>query len=296
MHRIPAWTFAFVVWGVLSLPAASSAGSFKSLSKELSRAAVDAKIKSVAVLPFLPLDDSPSSEGRVIAERLTNGIARRGGVRVVERGLLPSVFDEHHIGRSGAMDKARLARVGAMLQAQAVVVGTFLYDGRKAEIHARLVELETGAVLAARTLRAKARRVPRRAVHLALPGLVPRPTGRARVPASKPAGRDGCADARTRMDSLMRGVIGLKARHWAGEIRAHGLSRKVVEARLGASFPEPTAREIFVGLLRTAVSEAPRPLDPEESRRLTRADSEAFLLRLRCRRALEPEGTPLAAR
>ncbi len=104
----------------------------------------------LAVLEF-PYTSGKGSEGPVVVqERLITALSKAKGVTLIERGQLKKVLGELNLQASGAMDEAAVKQVGKLLGADAVVTGT-LNDikEKRAEVNARVVETETGRILAA---------------------------------------------------------------------------------------------------------------------------------------------------
>lgn len=277
----------------------------KALAKRLARAAEKAGIERVAVLPFSPLDESGPAHGRLLAEELTEHLARRGTPRLVERAMLPAVLGEHRLGASGALAPESLLRLGRMLQAQAVVVGSYVTLGGTVELNARLIELETGVVLASGRARAKGKA-------FAGFGVIPRPEpispvesiaqvlaaqkgydyapGRAAAPeefrdalVSREAAQtpESCVAAEERVNALLRGILGLKARYWARQAGKRGAPPGLLEVP-ARQIPDPELRAEFYALVARAAERKAPPLDPVELKRFIAADREAMLLRLRC--------------
>ena len=310
---------SLVLTATAALPAAAfSFGGFAAIGKSFSRAADRAGADRVAVLPFMPLDGSDSREGRIIAENLTFDIARRGRVSLVERALLNTVMSEHRLGVSGALDRESLARIGKLVQARAVVVGTFITNGNTVEIFARLIDIENGTILAAH--KSESRRSvyptlgrsssssidPMEAImevklfqsgyedeveaaaarSLAPPRPVSPPPVRtyAGLPGLRDSvAHDPCAEVQERINDLEKSVLVLKARYWANQIRTHKLSASQTRDKLSGKMIDPGLRLTFRQTLNDAILYGAPPLNPQEIKRFIGADSEIFVLRLKCR-------------
>ncbi len=302
---------AVLVFAVLLCAAPAEAGSgYAALAKRFARAASRAEVDRIAVLPFAPLDGSDAREGRVIAERLTSAIAGRGDAKVVERDRMTAVLSEHRLGTTGLVDPGSLTRVGRMLQAGAIVTGTFLTLGDRVELHARLIDIESGAILAARRAHfkrrffARGRRLisepeaitpfdaisealefqkgwrPHRRKTAGLPGFSGSPP---ESDLRDAIGGGACANWTARVDRMERSILPLKARYWAGEIRKHDLSLSNTKRIQSEMLSDPNLRRTFTALLDRAVRRRATPLTPGETRRFVRADSAAFILRMTCR-------------
>lgn len=309
-----ALTLIIIIGGVFAVPSADAA-SYRSVARTLARAADRAGVERVAVLPFSPMDGSEAGEGRIVAERLSARIAQRGGVRVVERGRLSDLMSEHLLAKTGAVDPRKAAKLGRLLQARAIVVGTFVSLGNSLELNARLVDLETGEVLAARV--AETERdwfaysddvIPapapmsledavgdalyfQRGERLPAPVAAPRRRTRDResvfaVPGDlrDSVGNGGCAAYAARVNALQESVLDLKARHWAIEMRKKGLDFETTRRRTEGGLTDPNLRARYAERLRDAWIWGAKPLSSGEVKRFVEADSAAFSLRAACER------------
>jgi len=120
------------------------------LADKLSEGVKDRPGIKLAVLEF-PYAGGKASYGPVIIqERLTTQLAQNKKITLIERGLLNKVLGELNLQASGAMDEETVKKLGKMLGADAVVTGT-LNDTKETEteINARVVETETGKIIAA---------------------------------------------------------------------------------------------------------------------------------------------------
>ena len=84
-----------------------------------------------------------------LAEAIGTFIARSGIVQLVERSRLQSVIDEQNLGLSGVLDEESATEVGRLLGAQAVILGSYLLEGDRFQVNARMIDTETGRVLTA---------------------------------------------------------------------------------------------------------------------------------------------------
>ncbi len=103
---------------------------------------------TVAVLEF----SNNGSEGLAslsagIPDMLTTSLAASDGLTVVERLNIRKVVSEMTLGASGLVDPATAARIGKVAGADLVVMGSFLDLGRKLRIDAKVVEVETAAIV-----------------------------------------------------------------------------------------------------------------------------------------------------
>lgn len=256
-----------------TLPGCVWAGNgFKAMAKEFSYQASKRGIQRMAVLPFAPVDGSSHARGRFLSEHLASYIARSGKVNVVERAMMKEIMQEHFLGQTGVLDQRHLAQVGRMLQAQAVVIGFFYSFGNKAEISARLVNIETGAILDAGEAQVKGDWM------LALDGLFPSPSP---ITPEQVMAEERCENAAARVDALEESVLSLKARHWGQQLKKKKISIEQAQAA-GAIVSNPELRGKYYEYLKLA-SVQPQPLSPMEVARFVNADGQAFTLHQKCK-------------
>jgi TolB-like protein len=118
----------------------------KHLLKGLSRA----PSKRIAVLSFPYHNGDESSGSSLVAERLTTLFVESGRAEVVERALLDKAMGEIRLGLTGALDPATGQKLGKTLGVSAIVTGTLIdLEEGMTEVNARLIQTESGAILAA---------------------------------------------------------------------------------------------------------------------------------------------------
>jgi TolB-like protein len=128
----------------------NAAGELSSLADRLAYGLKDSPGIKLAVLAFPYTSEKPSEGPVVIQERLTTLLAGSKNITLIERGLMQKVMEELKLQASGAVDEETVKKLGKMLGADAVVTGTLndLQDGG-CEVNARVVEAESGKILAA---------------------------------------------------------------------------------------------------------------------------------------------------
>lgn len=121
-----------------------------------------------AVMPFSYESGPPEHAAAVrgLGDAFTSALVRTGRLRLLERQRVDALLQEARFGQTGAVDAATAARIGRQLGAQAVVLGSVASlsvreEGRSVhfaektdrwaeiEVEARLVDVESGEVLAA---------------------------------------------------------------------------------------------------------------------------------------------------
>ncbi len=108
----------------------------------------------IAVLPF----ENGGSIGRGVEdyESLRRGIAglligelgQNPRVRLVERAETQRLLDEQSLGAAGRVNSATAARVGQLVGARYMIAGTFIDLYGEFRLYARVIDVETGEILA----------------------------------------------------------------------------------------------------------------------------------------------------
>ncbi|MBI4348419.1 MAG: hypothetical protein HY553_16370 [Elusimicrobia bacterium] len=293
-------------WAAVLVLAAGNVAAepFRTMAKELSRAAERAGIARVAVVPFTSAEAAGEREGWTIAEKLTTQLVRVGRVRTIERSLLGKVMEELKLGRTGLLRSSGLKRAGEVLAVDAIVTGTFVPLGNQATVAARLIEVETGAIIAAVERRAdrewhdplglsgKLAAMPLDPYAFGgpdgepplLPPAVPLSPAELFPPedARDSLSGDRCRDAAERVDRMEASILDLKARYWASELKA-GLKVASLKFNPGSTITDPLLKRRFYEQMKDwyARPSIP-PMNPHEVKRFTEIDSMAFSLYREC--------------
>ena len=122
----------------------------EALAGQLGEGVKDRQDIKLAVLEFAYTSGKVSDGPVIIQERLTTLLAQNKKLTLIERNLLMKVLGELKLQASGTMDSEITRKLGKLLGADAVVTGTLndTKDG-KTEVNARVVEAESGRILAA---------------------------------------------------------------------------------------------------------------------------------------------------
>jgi len=272
------------------LPGFSRAGEpLADLAGRLGAAARRARVARVAVLPFTSRALADGHDSERLADMLTERLVDGGLVRVVERTRLPDVMAERRLNAVGATAAPDAApRLAA---AEAVVAGSFVRTGGKMRASARLVHAETGEILAAAE-----ETFDWDASGDGVGGdgswttTVPAPEFLAEVPPidlnpielKDAPNDDPCAGAAARVDQIAEGILEVKARYWASELRK-GFSPYAVTRNPGSDISDPALKERFYGAMKSWFK---KPFVPELSRpefeRMRRDDARAAEIAGRC--------------
>ncbi|MDD5657588.1 MAG: FlgO family outer membrane protein [Elusimicrobia bacterium] len=273
------------------------AGGYGSLAGAFSRAAARAGIKTVAVLPFEAADFSEAGAGAVVAERLTTRLVKAGRVRTVERKFLERILAEQRLGRTGAVAPETAGNPGRLEGVEGIVTGSYVVRGRRLRVQARLIEVETGVIVAAAQAEVEAA-VPARArsgrpaaagwllpafnsdppvefMEESLPDFL---SADAAAGAADPATQ--CAQAGRAVADMEAGILDLKARAVALRVRK-GLAAAGEAA--GADIPDPELRRrLAEGVAYWSARERIPELTVEETVTYLVVDGKAQALRRKC--------------
>jgi len=163
-HRIRTG-FTLILAGILAACTSTSPPAPPSVPRKPSAETIAATIiaaapklqdRTIAVIEFSELRGTtyvPSAKGRFLAERITTELVKTDQVDVIERAQLEKVRGELKLGASGVVDETTAKSIGKILGVEAIVTGTVTDVGRESVVHARLVRVEDGKILAAEEAR-----------------------------------------------------------------------------------------------------------------------------------------------
>lgn len=107
-----------------------------------------AEVPSAAVFPLEPRGVDSNST-RIIEDALGDGLMRSGKMRLLERSQMKIILQEQGFQQSGTCDGSECAvQVGKVLGVQRGIIGSVGKIGRKWVLNARMIDVETGEVLA----------------------------------------------------------------------------------------------------------------------------------------------------
>ena len=259
------------------------------LAERVGAAARRARVTRVSVLPLTSRSGAAARDGEVLADMLTERLVQEGRVRVVERSRLSDVMAERRLGSlaAGGADAAS-PRLAA---AEAVVTGSFAQMDGKMKASVRLVHAETGEILAAAE-ETMAWGEPADGVHgdgsWSLE--VPAPEFLADVPPivmdpvelRDAPNDDTCADAAARVDRIAAGILDVKARYWAAELRK-GYSPYAVTRNPGSEISDPELKARFYDAMKAWFQKSFVPeLSRSEFEKMRREDARAAEIIGRC--------------
>lgn len=109
---------------------------------------VRAEIPSAAIFE-LESRGVDSNSTRIIEDALGDGIMRTGKMRLLERSQMKTILQEQGFQQSGTCDGSECAvQVGKVLGVQRGIIGSVGKIGRKWVLNARVIDVETGEVMA----------------------------------------------------------------------------------------------------------------------------------------------------
>ncbi|MGA1863527.1 MAG: CHAT domain-containing protein [bacterium] len=86
---------------------------------------------------------------RLLVSGITDHIIENSSAQVVERELLDKMMEELKLGSSKLIDRDIVLSLGKMLAARLILSGRVIYSGPQAQVSMRLIETETGRIVAA---------------------------------------------------------------------------------------------------------------------------------------------------
>ncbi len=196
---------ALMLSACFALPAAAT-DSLDSIAKKVSKAAAAAKIQRVAVLPFVSSNGHFPEDGLVLSERLVSALVERRRLHVVERELLASLMKEQSLAQTGIVGTEGRQAIGRILSVDAVVTGSFISFGRKVRANARLIRIESGDIVFAKTF------------ELPIDWFDPEPSPGASLLGLADNDALSCRQAQLRLETLERSLIDLKTRYWTSQL------------------------------------------------------------------------------
>lgn len=244
-------------------------------------AASQPALRTIAVLPFIPTDGSSPREGWSISVKLTSKLDSRIFVRSISWGVLSQLMDERNLDKKRLSDPAILQEIGRLLEVQGVIAGEFSTEGPTALAHPKMVHVETG----------QTRRAPSMEFARDFPTPLPLPRFAVEPPVidedealemrDSPAD-NLCDGVHDRVDELEKGILDLKARYWALQLR-RGVSMAGLKFNPGSTITDPELKKEFYGRMRAWMQEAIIPeLTPIESKQFAEADEQAIYLARLC--------------
>ncbi|MFA6030557.1 MAG: hypothetical protein WC969_11940 [Elusimicrobiota bacterium] len=294
----------------LFIPAAAcAADGFTPLAKTLARAAAEAGVQRVAVVPFLSLEAALTPKGRLIAQTLSSRMTSPDGPKVVDLTKVDAAILSLGLKDKDLTVAAYLAMLARELDCQALVTGSWAALGREAGLKARLYHVGTGVVLTDQETKVQAEWLSRSEELLPYdPSLTAAEamrdvlSDRGRGSAAREPERllalstreqdqlrdavsnSDCAHADEMISRLEASVLALKARYWADQVLRGKLSEPSALRRSEDILRDPLLRERYETLFRKALAGDRDPLSVLEVKRFITYDRLAYETKERCAR------------
>lgn len=111
----------------------------------------NSKIKRIGISEFTPTAGAAIKLGPYLSDKMTAIMVQGGSLDIIERAKLDLLIDEIALSQSGLVEEGAAQKVGKILGVEAFIMGSYTRFPKKVEITARLVETETGKILATST-------------------------------------------------------------------------------------------------------------------------------------------------
>ncbi|MFA6091318.1 MAG: hypothetical protein WCU88_02815 [Elusimicrobiota bacterium] len=278
-----------------------------SLSRQLARAAQEADVRRVAVIPFMTLEGITGPKGRLLAQMLAARLAETKSLEIVDAARVEAAMTSLSMKDSDLTDPAGLSRLSDALGTQALVTGSFASVGTQAALRARLYHAASKMVLADKDARVKADWLSRSEEILPYDATLNTPSAVRDVLAAQGASsaspekllalspqeqlqlRDSitntpCSESDRMIHKLEAGVIGIKASYWAGQVRKKKMLEKTAWVRSSSIIKDPLLKERYQSLFEQALKTPGQEPGSVDVQRFITYDRLAYELAERCRR------------
>jgi len=105
--------------------------------------------KIIAIKDFEVIMGRNKEVAKYVQEDVTTALVNSGHFNVVERLKLKSVLEELELSQTGAIDSKHAKQVGKLLGADVILTGTLAATGEDWNVNLRIVNTETGLIVAA---------------------------------------------------------------------------------------------------------------------------------------------------
>jgi hypothetical protein len=193
------------------------------------------------------------------------------------------------------IDSGALKKLGKIFSVEAVVTGSFVTLGRETVLNARLIDIESGVIIAAAESaverqwfdsqesilasgNSSALWIPAPAFDVDVPPLPQNDFLELRDAPNEPS----CENASRRIDELEEKILDIKARHWAARLK-EGVASTSLKVNPGSTISDPALRKSFYDRMKYwyQMENTPR-LTPAEVRLFVSIDEKAYSLYREC--------------
>ncbi len=109
----------------------------------------------IAVLDFQLQGQGYETEdmGAIVAEWFITALVKAGRFDVVERAMLKKIVTEQKLGMTGVIDESSATQLGKILGVKIIISGSMLKLQDVLEVNARIIDVETGSIVAAENVK-----------------------------------------------------------------------------------------------------------------------------------------------
>jgi TolB-like protein len=237
--KLPTFPKHLLLAALSGLPVFAAAADLNSMAHDLAEGARSAGLHRIAVARLEPAHGHDDGRADALTDGVTVALVRTGRVQAVERSMIGKLAEEIKLDRTGAVAGAADRETG-ISAVDALVVGRYEIDGGRVRVYARVVDAQSGVIVAAATADiADTQEVP--ALHDSVSSVnFIAPTSPA---ASSP--RLDCATAAQELTARQENLLSLKARYWAFRLRL-GLDDATAAADARATIPDLEQRSRYM--------------------------------------------------
>lgn len=108
---------------------------------------------SIAVIQFKTLNKEAQdiALGDLVSETFTSALVNSSAFKIIERAQLDKVIKEMEFSQTGFIETSNAVEVGKMLHADAIITGSVALLGKKIQLNARIIDIESAYVISAET-------------------------------------------------------------------------------------------------------------------------------------------------
>ena len=122
------------------------------------RAFAEFQKTKIAVLDFELIGDKleTADMGAILSEWFITSIVKSGRFDVVERAMLQKILSEQKLSATGIIDETSASQLGKILGVKVIISGSVLRIRDTVEINSRVIDVESGSIIAAENIRGNA--------------------------------------------------------------------------------------------------------------------------------------------
>lgn len=112
----------------------------------------------IAVLDFAMVGEKlePEGIGTILSEYFITSIVKSGRFEVVERAMLQKIVAEQNLSTTGLVDESTASQLGKLLGVDVIITGSILKVRNSIDINARIINVQSGSIIAAEEISADA--------------------------------------------------------------------------------------------------------------------------------------------